>query len=360
MSNDQIKNKIIENIDRRVGEFMSNESVPGFSLGIVYDMEVIYTKGFGVKNVETKEPVDEYSLYHLASVSKTFVATGIMQLVERGKIKLDSPLTEYLPYFQMKDKRYKKITIRCMLNHISGMPDEDDYEWDKPQYDEDALERYVKSLCDKELIWEPGEGFAYSNIAFEILGDVIAKVSGISFEQYMKENILEILEMKESNFYKPSVSKKLLTSPHVINNKEKYGPVVSDIYPYNRTHGPSSTLCSNVVEMCSYAIANLSEGSFGNKEILKASSYLELWRKQASTNWGGYISDVGLSWFLGEYKDNKICSHSGCDTGYRSNLILLPEKRAAIIMMINYDYISLNTISKSIMDIILDEEVNIS
>ena len=350
----EIKNQIIENLDKVLKEYMGKNYIPGLAVGVVYDNEVIYTKGFGVKNIETEEPINEYSLFHMASVSKTFVATGIMQLVEQGKIKLDSNLIEYLPYFELKDERYKKITIRQMLNHISGMPDVDDYEWDKPQYDEGALERFVRSVKGDSLLWEPGEKFAYSNNAFEILGDVIAKVSGVSFEDYMKENILNVLHMKESNFLKPLLSKELLTTPHVLDFKN--GCRVSEVFPYNRAHGPSSTLCSNVVEMCNYAIANMNEGIFEESKILDSQSYSELWREQASTGWGGYASEIGLAWFLGEYKGVKVKSHSGGDTGFRSNLVLFPEIGAAVVMMINSDYVALNNICLSLMDIVLGNE----
>ncbi len=353
----EIKKRIIKDLDRIIIEYINGEFVPGLSVGVVYNDEVIYTKGFGVKNVDTKEPIDENSLFHMASVSKTFVATGIMQLVQQGKIHLDKYVIEYLPYFKLKDDRYKKITIRQLLTHISGMPDEDDYEWDKPRYNEDALERYVKSISGRELMWEPGEKFAYSNIAYEILGNVIEKVSGMSFEKYMKENILNVVQMKESNFFKPLVSKELLTSPHVLDIKNGYGATVSEVFPYNRAHGPSSTLCSNVVEMCNYAIANMKVGKFKENKILEAHSYLELWRKHASTGWGGYTSEIGLAWFLGEYKGNKVRSHSGMDTGFRSNLIILPERDIAVVVMINSDYIGTKVLCESILDILLGEEV---
>ncbi|MEG0773078.1 serine hydrolase [Clostridium sp.] len=351
-----INNKIIENLDKVIKEFMDNEPIPGLTVGVVYNKEVIYTKGFGVKNVETRESVTENSLFHMASVSKTFVATGIMQLVQQGKINLDSRLVEYLPYFQLNDERYKKITIRQLLNHISGMPDVEDYEWNNPQYDEGALERYIRSIKVETLMWEPGEKFAYSNIAFEILGDVIAKVSGVSFEEYMKKNILDILDMKESNFYKPLLSKELLTTPHILGIEGGYGPKVSEVFPYNRFHGPSSTLCSNVVEMCNYAIANLNHGTLGNKQILESDSYLELWTAQGNTGWEGYATEIGLSWFLGGYKGNKVRSHSGGDTGYASNLMLFPEINAALVVMTNADFISLNNLCSAIMDIIIGVE----
>ncbi|WP_055667319.1 serine hydrolase domain-containing protein [Desnuesiella massiliensis] len=354
----ETKNQIIENLDKVINEYMAKQPIPGLAVGVVYDNEVIYTKGFGVKNIETKEPVNEYSLFHMASVSKTFVATGIMQLVEQGKIKLDSYLIEYLPYFELKDDRYKKITIRQMLNHISGMPDEEGYEWNKPQYDEEALERYVRNLKDKGLMWEPGEKFAYSNIAFEILGDAIAKASGMSFEDYMKEHILNVLQMKESNFLKPLVSKELLTAPHVLDFEKGYRVKVSEVFPYNRAHGPSSTLCSNVVELCNYAIAYINEGRFQETKILEPQSYSELWREQAATGWAGYTSEVGLAWFLGEYKGVKARSHSGCDTGFLSNLVILPEIKAAVALMMNCDYGPINYIGSNIMDIVLGHKAS--
>lgn len=347
------KNKIVENLDKVIKDFMDNETIQGLAIGVVYKNEVIYTKGFGVKNVETKELVTEKSLFHMASVSKTFVATGIMQLVQRGKINLDAPLVDYLPYFKLQDERYKEITIRQLLNHISGMPDEPDYEWDKPQYDEGSLERYVRAQKDKALMWNPGEKFAYSNIAFEILGDVIAKISGVSFEDYMKKNILDVLDMKESDFNKPLVSRELITTPHVLGIEGGFGPKVSKIYPYNRCHGPSSTLCSNVLEMCNYAIANMNYGEFNGKRILEKESYLELWREQAVTGWEGHTTKVGLSWFLGEHKGHKVKSHSGGDTGYLSNLILFPENNSALVVMSNSDYMSMNSLTTALMDVVV-------
>ncbi len=148
-------------------------------------------------------------------MSKPFVATAIMQLVERGAMSLDAPVTDYLPYFKLSGTEYARITIRQMLNHTSGMPDVEDYEWDRPQFDEDAAERYVRSLENEAMIAAPGELWRYSNMAFDTLGDVIAKVSGQSFESYVKENILDPLGMTASTFLQPDVPEELRTPPHV-------------------------------------------------------------------------------------------------------------------------------------------------
>jgi CubicO group peptidase (beta-lactamase class C family) len=106
----------------------------------------------------------------MASITKPFVGTAIMQLVERGIVDLDAPVVQYLRYFQLADDRYNQITVRQMVTHASGMPDVEDYEWDKPQYDDGALERYVRSLTNQKLLFAPGERVQYSNMAYEVLG----------------------------------------------------------------------------------------------------------------------------------------------------------------------------------------------
>ena len=123
-----------------------------------------------------------------------------MQLVEQGKIDLDDPVVDYLPYFELADDRYGTITIRELLTHTSGLPDVEDFGYDNPAYDVEALDRYVRSLTDTSLIAAPGEGFSYSDMGFDILGDVVATVSGQPFEEYVQENIFDPLGMENTTF----------------------------------------------------------------------------------------------------------------------------------------------------------------
>jgi CubicO group peptidase (beta-lactamase class C family) len=152
--------------------------LPGLAIGVVKSGRLIYAQGFGVNKIGGTSPIRSRSIFHMASVTKTFVGTAVMQLVESGKIDLEAPLIRYLPYFRLADERYRAITIRQMLSHSSGIPDVNDYHWDKPEFDDGALERYVRSLAAKKLTFPPGAKFGYSNPAYETLGDVIAKVSG--------------------------------------------------------------------------------------------------------------------------------------------------------------------------------------
>jgi len=338
---------IEESIDSLFSEYIEKYRLTGLAVGIVLHNEIVYAKGFGVRNSETQEPVTSESLFHMASVSKPFVATGIMQLIELGAVGLDEPVATYLPYFKLDDDRYIQITIQQILSHVSGMPDVMDYHWDQPEYDDQALERYVRSLADQKMLFPPGDEFSYSNMAFEVLGDVIAKVSGQSFEEYMGENILTPLEMDNSTFLKKEVPPELETSPHYISGS------ISEVYPYHRAHAPSSTLHSNVLEMSNWAIANMNRGTFNDKQILKESSYDLLWKpyKQLSED-----RSIGLSWFIGTPMDQYRIFHSGADVGFRTSFVMLPEESIAVTILANNERADPREMVEQVLEIILENE----
>ena len=341
------------NLDTRLSPFIQNvirsHELPGLAIGIVADNEVVYARGFGVKSIETQDPISMTTLFHMASISKPFVATAMTQLVEQGRVQLDAPVVTYLPYFKLDDDRYRAITVQQMLSHVSGMPDVTDYEWGAPQYDEGALERYVRSLSSNKLIAEPGAKFAYSNMAFECLGDVIAKVSGMSFDDHVKKYILDPAEMVESSFLKPEHLPGNWAAPHV----RILASWAWEGYPYNRMHGPSSTLHSSALEMCRWAITNLSHGSYGGKRILEPASYNILWKPWAETGDG---RQVGLSWFLGKYRGEKMVQHGGGDTGFNTDFVMLPDKRAAVVVLCNLIPAPVEAIAHSALDILLGYE----
>lgn len=304
---------------------------PGIAFGIIKNDTIVYANAHGVKSLSTQIPVTTSSLFHMASVSKPFVATAIVQLVEQGKIDLDKKLTHYLPYFTMADERYKDITIRHMLTHTSGIPDADDYEWDKPQYDDGAAERYARHHKTITLDFAPGKKYRYSNPAFDILCDVIAKTSGMTFEKYMKTHIFEPTGMKNSTFFKPEVPKNLATQPHVLGDSLQI--VVSKVYPYNRRHAGSSTLHSNIEDMLRWAKVNLNKGKIDGKQIYSKKSYNLL----TSVHTPKGLKKVGLSWFLGSLNDVPVYYHSGGDTGYKTFFGFMPQTKSAVVMMANTD-----------------------
>jgi len=316
--------------------------IPGLAVGIVAEGKLVCAEGFGARKLGGTDAIDAESLFHMASVTKTFVATALMQLVEQGKVDLDAPVVQYVSYFRLKDERYKAITVRQMARHISGMPDVEDYEWNKPVYDDGALARYVKSLSGEMLIAAPGTMFRYSNMAFEVLGDLVAEVSGETFEGYVERHILTPLGMKSSTLLVKKADPSKLTTPHVLNSNIEIG--VSPVFPYNRMHAPSSTLYSNINDMSRYAMANLNRGELDGSRILQTRTYDTLWTPQ------GDFKQVGISWFVGKYRDEQTVAHAGGDTGFRSNLVLLPARKAAVIAMSNYDRVPMGDITNALLD----------
>lgn len=339
-----------EELDRRIEKILGEEKIPGFAAGIVYEGKVAYARGFGTMKVGEKDkPVTAKTLFHMASITKTFVATSVMQLWEQGKVDLDRPVVNYIPYFKVADERYREIRVREMLSHSSGMPDVEDYEWNRPQYDEGALERYVRSLTGQKLLWAPGTKFRYSNMAFEVLGDLVAKVSGENFDDYVEAHILKPLGMKSSTLLYKKADPALLADGYT----KKKGEIQAIAnYPYNRAHTPSSNLHSNVEDMLRYAMANLNRGELEGRRILKESTYEVMWKPAADTGRGG---SVGVSWFLQERKGKRIVSHSGGDDGFATLLVLFPEKRAAVVFMVNCDNCKAGALQPLLLDAVSNQ-----
>jgi CubicO group peptidase (beta-lactamase class C family) len=325
--------------------------VAGLAIGIVRG-EQVYARGFGVKDIRTLEPVTADSLFHLASISKTFVATGIMQLVERGQLDLDSPVVHYLPDFILDDERYRQMTVRQMLSHTSGMPDTDDYGWDRPEEDDQALERYVHSLVNEKLIASAGEKFAYSNVAYEVLGLLIARCSGQSFEDYIEQSLLRPLGMNSSTFLKTQVAPEHGTTPHIVLPPT----VVSSEYPYNRAHAPSSTLHSSTRELCSWAAMNLNQGELQGRRILQAAGFEQLWHPYQQTGPDHPNEFAGLSWFIDTYRGQRRLRHDGVDVGFQSDLVMLPEQSLAVTVLSNTIPTPMNVITNTIVDLLLGLE----
>jgi len=157
---------------------MEAAGIPGMSMTVVRDGTIFWSGAFGVRNRDTNEPVDENTIFEAASLTKTITAAAVLKLVERGELELDRPLAEYLPYPKLaKDERYKKLTARHVLTHRSGLPN-----WG------------VKFLR------EPGELYSYSGEGFLYLGRTVAKISGMSLEEYARKEIFEPLGMMRTSY----------------------------------------------------------------------------------------------------------------------------------------------------------------
>jgi len=336
-------------LDDLLPQVVNLYDLPGLAVGIVQRDQLVYARGFGVRDLTTREPITPSSMFLLASISKTFTATAAMQLIESGRLSLDTPLVDCLPGFKLADDRFTRITLQQMLSHTSGLPDHEDYLWETPQEDEGALTRYVGSLADQKLDFDPGEKYAYSNPAYDVLGEVVARVSGQTFDEYMEEHIFRPLEMKESTFLKTRVSPRLATTPFI--NVPLAEP--SPVYPYNRSHAPSGNLHSNILEMGNWAIANLNRGLFEGRQILSPSIYDLLWTPCALAEEFGPVDSVGLGWFIGSYKSRRAVSFSGGEVGFCTNLVLLPDQSLGVIVLSNTFPAPVDVVTDLALDLML-------
>jgi CubicO group peptidase (beta-lactamase class C family) len=335
--------------DAMLKQGVRENHISGLAIGIVLDGKLAYTRGFGQAALGgAGRPVTPDTLFDMASITKPFVATAIMQLVEQGKIDLDAPVIKYLSYFRLADPRCVAITVRQMVTHTSGMPDLTEEEWNistQHQNDDGALERSVRSLKGKKLLWNPGAHFAYSNIAFDVLGDVIAKVSGMTFEDYVEQKILKPVGMVSSTLLLKEADPNKLASGYTKNkspNAVTAEPVLVP-YPYDRSHGPSGDLISSVNDMARWAMVNLNRGELDGQRILKNSTYDVMWKPSAELELsrngqcrklGGQI---GISWFLEQKDDQLYVSHTGGDPGFSALFIMVPTRKFAFVIMANSD-----------------------
>ena len=328
-SADEVELKAV--FDPIIEEMMAEKNIQGFVFSVVSKDDVLYKNTYGIKNMYSREPESNASLFHMASVTKTFVGTALMQLHEQGKLDIDQPVVEIVPYFVLVDSRYKDLTIRQFASHISGMPDFDSDPWHNPQYDEEALERFVRNfISHKFLTHEPETVFQYCNTGYELLGDVISKASGMSFEDYVLENILIPAGMVNSTLLLHEADMTNLNSLHLQKDGELS---IADVYPYNRMHGPSSTLISNIDDMARWVQLNLNGGTLNGNRVLRKETLDHMWKPAVGKN-GNQFDRVGISWQRREQNGHLTIFHGGSH-GFRAYIIMIPDVDIGFVWMSN-------------------------
>lgn len=331
----------IAEIETLVEEVMAKGQVPGAAVGVVKDGELVYAKGFGVGELGGAEPVTPETVFVMISIAKSGVGMAIMQLVEEGKIDLDAPVTDYLPDFIMVDPDVEEVTIRQLLLHTSGIPDPVDfvaeYQKENKRTDEGALDDYVRSLSEQSLLFRPGEDWAYSNTGFDILANVVANVSGQSFEEYVQEHILTPLGMKNSSYLQSDVDPARLAAPHAYDDAGNAAKL--DFLPYARFNAPAAGLLSSVDDIARFAIANMNHGELDGTRVLSAATYDEMWAPQVASPWGDFfgpfVANYGLGWWIGDFNGHSIIANYGADIGFQTYLGIFPDEGLAVIAMAN-------------------------
>ncbi len=338
-----------------VESYLGSHDVAGLAVAVVRDEEVV-SRGFGVRDAGTGTPVTPETMFHLASVSKPFVATAIATVATaRGAgepvLDLDAPITELVPEFKLADGREGEVTARRLLSHVSGLPDIEDYGWHDPQLGDDALSEFAGSISDWRLQSEPGSAFSYSNAGFELLGLLLSRVTGKTFEHAVRDLVLAPLGMQNSTFLRGDVPAHLAASPHVGLPLS----VPEGSYPYTRRHAPSSSLHSNLVEMCRWMVAHFepAEGSDGQWARLDPALVEQMWQPVMPVERPPWMDSVGRSWFVGSYRGYRTVSHGGSDPGFGSKLAMVPELRTGVVVLANSNGIPTPDIAAAALDIAL-------
>ena len=327
-----------QRVDAYVREYMHKWQIVGLSLAIVRDGSVVCSQGYGVQNREDQIPVTPRSLFHIASVAKTMTSSAVMQLVEQGKVRLDDPIVDHVPDFRVDDPRSDRITIRQCLCHTSGIGHPDDYGWDHPEFDDESLARHVRSLATHKLKDVAPDTTAYSDIAYNVLGHLIATVSGTSFEAYMKRRVFDPLGMTTTTLMAPRAEHPELVVTGYQRTGEtiaELGPIEESSYPYNRMHVPCGCIASSADEMARWMLASLNRGSLDGARILEPASYDEMWKLQFRSTSETVTDDPALGWWVSRQYGEKVMQHDGGDDGFVSNLRLWTESGVGIVMLCN-------------------------
>lgn len=350
-----------EEINRYMKKALENYDLPGLAVGVSVGGNS-YANALGVKDFFTKEALKSEDIFHMASVTKLLVGTSVLQLCQQGDLAIDEKLVDVLPWFEMADERYKEITIAQLLSHTAGMPDVKAYHWETPEMDEGALERFVRSeeVQKARLLWGPDENrFSYSNIGYEILGVVIAKVSGMSFEAYVKKAIFDPLHMKNSTLLTFERDMKQVCTPHT-KNKDKQ--IIKEPYfPYNRAHGPSSTLTSNLqdLERLAKGILSVYNGEVSSP-VIHQDTLARAWEVVSLVPNNG--EHICLSWFKREQEVTKkdgerviftLYGHEGTDNGFRASFWICPKLNMHIAVVSNISNAPVKKISKELFAFML-------
>jgi CubicO group peptidase (beta-lactamase class C family) len=338
---------------------LGSREVAGLAVAVVRDEEVV-SRGFGVRDLRSGASVTPETMFHLASVSKPFVATAIVSLAvvpDAGEplLDLDAPITDRVPEFTLADGREDEVTARRLLSHSSGLPDVSEYGWHDPQLGDDALSEFARSLSAWRLQAEPGSEFSYSNAGFELLGLLLSRVTGTTFENAVRQQVLSPLGMRNSTFLRAEVPRDLAASPHVGMPLS----VPEGAYPYTRRHAPSSTLHSNLVEMTRWMVAHFEPTGAAAAGPDRQWARLDpglldlMWEPVVPVDEPPWDEAESLGWGVGTYRGHRTLSHSGADPGFGSRFVLVPEQRTGVVVLANSNTVPTSTIAAAALDVAL-------
>jgi len=309
-------------------------NIPGITIGLVYDQELIYTKSFGYSDLEEKTPLTEQDPFRMASITKTFTATALVQLRDAGKLRLDDPVEMYLPWFNISQRfpDQPPITIRHLLTHTSGLPREADFPyWTDHKFP--TMEQIKATLATQETTYPPSIKIKYSNLGLSLAGEIVAVVSGQTYAEYVQTHILEPLDMDESSVIPDASYQQLLVTPY----SHRQVGATHKVEEYTNTKGiaAAASLASTIDNLSNYVSLQFREDDNSPSAVLKGSSLKEMHRVQfLSSSWS---SGWGLGWSVWQRNGKTINGHGGWVGGNRTQIMFIPEEKVGVIVLTNSD-----------------------
>jgi CubicO group peptidase (beta-lactamase class C family) len=332
-----------DDLSRHLDDFfqthLENIAAPGFSVSVVRGEEVIFSKGYGVVTAGEETPLGDDTILAIGSLTKSFTAMAIMQLEEQGLLELDDPVVKYLPWFRSADKTLSDtITLRMCLNNTTGLAASFTTIMQNQSQDADALEMGVRALSSYQMTREPGQSFEYLNEGWNVLGLIIEKLSGISWEQYIAQNIFLPLEMDRSSSERKVLENWQISTGH-------YSGIRPEPAAFIHIQGSlpaGSGFYASVRNLGNYMVALLSEGRFGQEQLLSADSLKSMWRPAASMRvlpyemgGTGEPAHYGMGWIVMELDGKTYIGHGGEFRTMSSLVLLDPESRLGVALLYN-------------------------
>ncbi len=320
---------------------MRKAKIPGLSISIVESGEVIYSRGFGFSDLASGMQASPRTLYGIASVTKSFTALAVMQLVEEGKLRLDDPVEKYAP---LKLRPFGvPVTIHHLLTHSSGVPDLGyasafesgilglDNSWLPVSSAEDVI-TFMRD-ANEWAVSKPGERFFYLNEGYVLLGYIVSKLSGLTYEEYVQQRILRPLRMDRTFFSKLDVEKDNDKATPYISDKE--GKNIPSVIPYGVSG--DSGLISNVVDLSNYVTMCLNKGEFEGNSLVSQKTFESIEEPRIPWPFEVFGKEAyGYGWVITpNFCGSKLVTHGGYVTVYTAYLAYLPDRKFGVSVLAN-------------------------
>jgi len=321
---------VFEELGVFVRDRLDTWKVPGLAVAVLHDGST-EERGFGVAHAETGCPVRPDTLFQIGSITKVFTATVVMQLVDEGKVDLDTPVVQYLPNLELADAEAQRaITLRHLLSHTSGI--EGDYFADFG-WGDDALAKYVANLCTLRQWTRPGQLWSYCNSGFNLAGRVIEVLLEKPYEQVVKERIFDPLGMSRSTFFAHEAITFPVSVGHSYDPVSGAGPQIARPYPIPRSSNPAGGIISTVGDLLRFAALHLDGGRAGETQLLSQASIEAMQQQQVVA--ANFADAYGIGWAIRTPGGARIVEHGGSTNGFQAQLLLVPEQRFAVAVLTN-------------------------